>query len=199
MRRAILATILLIAAFAGGVLLTATRVQGSDMAPSILGGDWVWITPWGDPIPGDVVRLRDPLDPENHILRRVLAVAGQKITYDADTIRVNNRRLRKQSMGDAEPHLVAQETLWAKKPLKGHSWLTRLVAYPATHWAADTVTVPDGHLYLLSDNRDSALDSRWWGTVATTSIEGVVRLRWGPAHTWRTEFEWTVGTEPIRD
>ena len=169
------------------------------MAPSIVEGDRLWIVPWGQPKPGDVVQIQDPLDTERTILRRVLAIGGQTITYDADTIRVNKKRLRKQAMGDAEPHVVSQETLWAKKPKKGHSWLTRLVAYPATHWRAEPVNVPEHHLYLLADDRDSAIDSRWWGSIPEKSIQGIVRVRWGEESIWRAEIEWMVGTAPIRD
>ena len=143
--------------------------------------------------------IQDPLDPNNTILRRELAIGGQTIRYDEDTIRVGNRRLRKQAMGDSGDHLVAQETLWAKKPQLGHQWLTQQLAYPGTRWSTDPVVVPDEHLYLLADNRDRALDSRWWGAIPANLALGVVRLRLGAKHTWRTEWEWTVGTAPIRD
>jgi signal peptidase I len=175
----------------------SSAVIGDDMAPSIMAGDRVWLLPNIDPLPGDVVAITDPLDPAHTILRRVLAVGGQTISYDEGTIRVGKRRLRKKAMGDAEEHLVAQETLWAKKPDRGHEWLTRQRAHPATHWSADPVIVADDALYLLADDRDEAIDSRWWGTVPKTAVQGVVRLRWGTEHTWRPAWEWTEGTAPI--
>ena len=199
MRKTIPILIVLCVSIVAALIATTVTVKGDDMSPSIVDGDRLWIVPWGQPYPGDVVQIQDPLDPNRNILRRVLAVDDQTITYDSDTIRVNKRRLRRQAMGTVEPHFVAQETLWAKKPKKGHSWLTRLVSYPATHWRAEPVTVPKGHLYLLADDRDSAVDSRWWGTIPSTAVQGIVRVRWGEASTWRSEFEWMVGTAPIRD
>lgn len=189
----------LITIIAMAVMAGATSVIGDDMAPSIMDGDTVWLVPGLDPLPGDVVAFEDPLDPSHTILRRVLAVGGQTISYDEGTIRVGKRRLRKKAMGDAEEHLVAQETLWAKKPARGHEWLTRQRAHPATHWAAEPVTVPDDALYLLADDRDEAIDSRWWGTIPRSAVQGVVRLRWGTAHTWRPVWEWTVGTAPFHN
>ena len=180
-------------------LSSSNRVVGSDMEPSFLAGDRVWVSPWSAPVPGDVVLIEDPLDPGNVILRRVLAVGGQSIRYDEGSIRVGNRRLRKQAMGDSGDHLVAQETLWAKKPEVGHQWLTQQVAHPASRWTADPVDVPEMHLYLLADNRDLAVDSRWWGSIPAERVQGVVRLRLGAKHKWRTEWEWTVGTDPIRE
>ena len=183
---------LLLAAFS-----TSKRVVGTDMDPSILAGDRVWVSPWASPLPGDVILLQDPLDPQASVLRRVLAIGGQTIRYDEGSIRVGSRRLRKQAMGDADEHLVAQETLWAKKPARGHQWLTQQVAYPASRWSAEAVTVPEDHLYLLADNRDRAIDSRWWGTIPVEAVHGVVRFRFGEKHKWRPDWEWTVGTAPI--
>jgi len=182
------------------LLFTSSKVViGEDMAPSIMAGDRIWLVPGIDPLPGDVVALKDPLDQSHTILRRVMAIEGQTITYDEGTIRVGKRRLRKKAMGDAEEHLVAQETLWAKKPKRGHEWLTRLRAHPATRWSSEPVTVPDDAFYLLADDRDEAIDSRWWGAVPRTAIQGVMRLRWGPAHTWRDTVEWTIGTAPFHN
>ena len=192
---AVMATVIIFIA----VLLSSKKVVGSDMDPSILSGDRVWVSPWATPLPGDVVLLSDPLDPEFTVLRRVLAIGGQTIRYDEGSIRVGSRRLRKQAMGDSDEHLVAQETLWAKKPDRGHQWLTQQLAYPATRWSAESVTVPDGHLYVLADNRDQAIDSRWWGSIPITATQGVVRFRLGKKHKWRTDWEWTVGTAPIRE
>jgi len=189
------ATLIIFAA----VLFSSKEVVGSDMDPSILPGDRIWISPWATPLPGDVVLLQDPLDPAFFILRRVLAIGGQTIRYDEGSIRVGARRLRKQAMGDSDEHLVAQETLWAKKPERGHQWLTQQLAYPATRWSAEPVTVPDGYLYVLADNRDKAVDSRWWGSIPTTAALGVVRFRLGKKHKWRPDWEWTVGTAPIRE
>jgi signal peptidase I len=199
MRKIILASVFVLMTAVCAVFVTANRVVGTDMAPSILENDHIWMIPWGDPLPGDVVSLSDPLDPEKTILRRVVGIAGQSITYDEDTIRVGKRRLRKQAMGDDGDHMVSQETLWAKKPKKGHAWLTRQIAHPATHWAAEEVTIPENHVYLLADDRDSPLDSRWWGTVPVSALKGILRIRWGTEHTWRPKIEWTVGTQPIRD
>ncbi len=199
MKRFLMSISVLIFTTSIAVICASNTVIGDDMAPSIIDGDRVWLVPGVEPMPGDVVAINDPLDPTNTILRRVLAIGGQTISYDEDTIRVGKRRLRKKAMGDAEEHLVAQETLWAKKPDHGHEWLTRQLAHPATHWSADPVTVPEEALYLLADDRDSAIDSRWWGTIPRSAVLGVMRLRWGQGHTWRSNWQWTVGTAPFRD
>lgn len=174
-------------------------VADDDMAPSIQAGDRLWGWPTDELLPGDVVVLADPLDPDSTIIRRILAVGGQSIAVDEHMIRVGNRRLRTTAMGDASDYVVTKETLWASKPLVGHSWLTRFPKASASRWSADPVSVPDGHVFLMADDRDRAMDSRWWGSVPVEAVHRTIRLRWGPGHEWRKNWEWMVGTQPIRD
>jgi len=188
---------ILIGLFSLLIVTHSKRVVGDDMAPSIQNGDFIVFVPMNDVLPGDVVILNDPLNPDETVLRRVLAVADQTVTVADGHIKVGKRRLRAAAMGDMGAFLVAKETLWAKKPTVGTSWLTRQKAEPVTHWKAEPVDVPEGHIYLIADDRSRALDSRWWGPVSTQEIHGVVRFRFGKAHTWRPSWEFLAGTPPI--
>ena len=197
MRRFLLSLTLVIAMVLAWVSSRTHAVAGNDMSPSIMDGDVILSTPSETILPGDVVLIQDPLDPSRTILRRVMAIAGQTITNSEGHIKVGKRRLRAAAMGDMGPFLVSKETLWAKKPDVGSSWLTRIRAEPAAYWSAEPVEVPDAHIFLMADDRDQAMDSRWWGPIGTDRVMGVVRLRWGPAHTWRPAWEFLSGTTPI--
>ena len=197
MRRFLLGLTLVLAVVLAWISSRTHAVAGDDMSPSIMDGDVILSIPTTAILPGDVVLIQDPLDPSRTILRRVMAVAGQSITNAKGHIKVGKRRLRAAAMGDMGPFLVAKETLWAKKPNVGSSWLTRIQAEPATYWSAEPVTVPDAHIFLMADDRDQAMDSRWWGPVGIDRVMGVVRLRWGPAHTWRPAWEFLSGTAPL--
>jgi len=174
-------------------------VRGADMAPSIQAGDRVWGWKTDDVLPGDVVAIADPLDPDSTVLRRVLAIGGQRIQFDEHTIRVGNRRLRTTAMGDMDDYVVTRETLWAKKPAVGHDWLTRFPSEPASRWSMEPVDVPEGFVFVLADDRDRAIDSRWWGSLPMSSLKWTVRFRLGEAHLWRENWEWMVGTRPVGD
>lgn len=180
-------------------LLPVHRVIGEDMAPSIMRGDLVWIIPGLQVRTGDVVALRDPLDPSKTILRRALASSGQTFTYTDGQIRVDKRSLRQQAMGDMGQYQITQETAWAKAPLKGNQWLARSIAEPSVQWSTPPSIVSENSWFLMADDRDRALDSRWWGPVHSSAIQGVVRFRWGSAHTWRTSTEWMMGVPSIGD
>ena len=181
MRRFLLGLTFSLAVALAWISTRTHAVAGDDMAPSIMDGDLVVSIPTSAILPGDVVLIQDPLDPSRTILRRVMAVAGQEITNAKGHIKVGKRRLRAAAMGDMGPFLVAKETLWAKKPAVGSSWLTRIQAEPTTHWSADPVTVPDAHLFLMADDRDQAVDSRWWGSIAGDRVMGVCLLYTSPS------------------
>ena len=188
MRRFLLGLTLVLAVILAWISSRTHAVSGDDMSPSIMDGDVILSIPSTAILPGDVVLIQDPLDHADHPAPGH-GCRGASITNAKGHIKVGKRRLRAAAMGDMGPFLVAKETLWAKKPNVGSSWLTRIQAEPATYWSAEPVTVPDAHIFLMADDRDQAMDSRWWGPVGIDRVMGVVRLRWGPAHTWRPAWD----------
>ncbi len=159
--------------------------------PSIQSGDWIWIQPGLAPQSGDVVLLPDPLDPQQTILRRVLGVGGKNLDIDRNgSIRLSGKRVRQKSMGDTDEFRVIQENIWRTKLKLSIEWRILHSKNTLTHTAIDSFQIPENHLFLMADHRDHAVDSRWWGTVPESNIEGVLRLRIGPSDTWRNWIEW---------
>lgn len=166
----------LVALLVLGTLPFLGRVPDAEMVPSLLPGDLVLILP-GEPEPGDVVAVVDPLEPTRWTLRRVLTVGG--------TVRLEDGFYHTDApdpvvleMGRADGEVVLQE---------GH-WLTRRLSRPI-RWEFERRAVPSNRAWLAADNRDVALDSRWWGAVPLSAVQGVVRARLGaPGHAWRGWF-----------
>ena len=173
----------LVAAVLAGLVPVRT-VQGDDMLWSIQAGDYVWIVP--DRVrKADVVLVRDPLDPSHQVLRRVIAGPGERVRIDDSGVRVNGKRIRQTEMGDVPDHRVRKEVIWSRPPARANPYFTQILV-PEVPWSTPgVIEVPEGHWYLLADRRDRGVDSRWWGPVAETAIEGVVRLQYGPPNTWR--------------
>lgn len=183
-----LLTLLVVAA-----VVPMRRVADDEMSPGLKRGDLIWVLPV-TPLRGDVVLLDDPLDPGRTILRRTLVGAEGKVAWDANGIRVAGKRIRQTDMGVYEGDRVIEELIWSKPPAREKTWRVRLRKLPAP-WVADEIVVPEGHWYLLADDRDRALDSRSFGTIPIESIRGVVRLRIGRPDAWRSWFEWMKGWE----
>lgn len=178
----ILGVLLLVAAGVLGAF--ARRVVGEDMAHSLSPGDFVWVVP--DRVRrADVVALADPLDPSKTVLRRVVAGPGQVVSFDEGGMRVDHKRLRQEEMGDLPGYKLRKETIWSRPPARANEYLLRIDPEGANFRAIGEVKVPEGHWYVLADDRDRALDSRWWGPVPDQAIHGVVRARFGEADVWR--------------
>jgi signal peptidase I len=187
----LLSALLLLIAVAA--LLPLRRVAGDAMAPTLRDGDWIWVLPVA-PLRGDVVVLDDPLDPGHPVLRRALTGGETKARVDDEGVRVNGKKVRQKEMGTEEGYKVFQETIWSRPPAVATTWRIRRLQRPV-RWSSEPTEVPADHWYLLADDRDHAPDSRNWGPVAARRIQGVVRLRVGPADAWRPAVEWLKGTE----
>lgn len=157
-----------------GLALDWVPVGDSDMAPSLVPGDWVLLGP-GTPALGGVVALDDPAWPGRQVLRRVLGLAGHTVALEDGLVVADGARLRIREMGRDEQTLTLTED-------DNHLIRRRL---DRDRFALGPLTVPDGQLWLLADDRIGALDSRWWGPVDAERIDQVVWLRVGEPGVWR--------------
>ncbi len=133
------------------------QVVGDSMKPTLLDGEWVFI--WrvaylrAAPDRGDVIVFRYPLDPDRDFVKRVIALPGEEIEIRGGQIYIDGRFF-------TEP---AQIT-------------TDRSTLPPT-------TVPEGHVFVLGDNRRLSEDSRYFGSVPLDNIKGEVFLiYWPPGH-----------------
>ena len=141
-------------------------------ASSILAGDFVVLGP-GPAREGDVVAIVDPLDSSRWTLRRVESDGGT-IRYDEGGYGGEDGPVEVLEMGRAEQVLTLQE---------GDHLVRRDTR--AVAWEMAEVPVATGTLFLGADDRDRAMDSRWWGAVPAEAAQGVVLVRFGASHTWR--------------
>lgn len=172
--RARLGTLAVLVAGLGLSLPFIAVVRDAEMAPSLLPGDLVVIAPRA-PTAGDVVAVIDPLDPGRWTLRRVESLAGP-VRYEDGMVIPAAGDPQVLEMGRTAEEVVLREG--------GH--LVRHRGRPV-RWEQGTVQVPEGWMWVGADNREEALDSRWWGPLPTRAAQGVVILRVGsPQHPWRS-------------
>ena len=149
------------------ILATTTvqtvRVVGSSMYPSLHDGDLLIASKIDyrlHPIErGDIVILKDPLDPNRDFIKRVVGLPGDRIQIRDHHVLVNSRTLR-------EPYLQAPwvETGDWPGPSPG-----------------DARTVPSGSYFVLGDNRDHSSDSRLFSSIRQDTIDGKAVVRFWPA------------------
>ena len=172
-----------------GAVIPMRQVGNDEMAWTLQKGDYIWILPV-EVLKGDVVVLTDPLDPGRTILRRVIALAEDKVQFEDGSVKVNGKRIRQTDMGaismGGRDRRVFKEVIWSRPPARPTNWLiTQIVDKPVRWKLKDKLIIPEGHAWLLADDRDGAVDSRWWGPVDLSEIQGVVRARLTPTDEWR--------------
>jgi signal peptidase I len=132
------------------------------MAPTALIGDVLLIDPRLRPALGDVVVAQVDAGTRIQVIKRVAAVAGDVIGCPADSagdchgLVVNGRDV-------PEPYLVG-----------------------GAGAAFGPVRVPAGDVFLLGDNRADSADSRQWGPVPASDVEGVALTITTPGRHSRT-------------
>ena len=156
LREALDVAVLALAMFLAVSLAVANyEVDGRSMEPTFHHGDRLMVNRliyrMGDPRPGDVVVLHG--NGERDLLKRVIAVGGQRIQIANGTVFVDGQAIE-------EPYIEE-----------------RPVDYPE-------MVVPEGHVFVMGDNRNNSLDSRSFGPVPLDRIVGRADFRYLPFSRW---------------
>lgn len=154
-----LVSLILVFTFVGRII----TVDGSSMFPTLHHGDLLLLQCAGyTPQQGDVVVLtKNSFRPNQPLVKRVIAVAGQTvdIDYETDTVTVDGVPLDEPYLNEQDMHLLNAESI--------------------RH-----VEIPEGYLFVMGDNRNDSTDSRdpRIDLVDTRCVLGGVRFILFPFH-----------------
>ena len=159
----------------------------------------------GEPVQrGDVMVFRYPPNPSLDYIKRVVGLPGDTVSYLNKELKVNGIAISKTAVPDFfeeeslryikqfEEVLPRRDTSDSQGPRVTHRLLneTDRPAYVtgADHFAfrdncqysVDGVVckVPPGHYFMMGDNRDNSLDSRYWGFVPDSNVVGRAFFVW---------------------
>jgi signal peptidase I len=147
-----------------------------------------------DPQRGDVMVFKYPKDPALDYIKRVVGVPGDKIVYKNKRLSVNGKEMAYQPLGDYldEEHLTYSKQYLENLSGVPHkilndermpSYISKPDAFPnrklcTYNSEGFACTVPSGHYFMMGDNRDNSLDSRYWGFVSDENIVGKAFFVW---------------------
>jgi signal peptidase I len=146
-----------------------------------------------DPQRGDVMVFKYPRDMSQDYIKRVIGVPGDKITYENKRLSVNGKPVAYAPLDDyldeekLEYHKqftenlngVAHRILTQEKnqgPALGDDFPNKEACQIS--YEKFTCTVPAGNYFMMGDNRDNSLDSRFWGFVPDKNIVGKAFFVW---------------------
>ncbi len=152
----------LIALFIRAFFVQAYKIPSGSMEPTLLVGDHLlvlkcaygiriplvgkYLLEYSSPKRGDIIVFIYPRDPKKDFIKRVIALPGENVRIIGRTVYINGTPLQ-------DPWGV-----WSENDF------LRVNFGP--------VTVPKGHYFVLGDNRDNSMDSRYWGFVPKSNILG---------------------------
>ena len=153
----------------------------------------------GLPERGDVAVFKYPLDPKIDYIKRVIGLPGDRIIYRNKSIYIRPACQESDAKcPDFEQvvHSFKKETdspdgsyglsrYTSEMPNKTHDILIDNEILPRTqHYyqqagtQRDEFVVPEGHYYVMGDNRDNSLDGRFWGFVPEENLVGEAVAIW---------------------
>jgi signal peptidase I len=147
-----------------------------------------------EPARGDVVVFRYPPDPRIDYIKRVVGLPGDEVAYLNKVLTINGQRVETTPLPDYYDEDSRRYAQQSNEKLAGveHRILTNLdrpafVAgvqdFPnssACRYSGEGVTckVPAGHYFMMGDNRDNSVDSRYWGFVPDRNLVGRAFFIW---------------------
>lgn len=172
------------------------RIPSSSMMPTLLTGDFIWVNKYsyglkmpvfhdtlidiGKPERGDVIVFRFPKDQSIDYIKRVVGLPGERIHYDVrnKTVFVNNEPIEQRSISEYSG-LDSEQGMWLRTEelnVTEHQLLTQ--NNRGGRFEFTDMVIPEGHYFVMGDNRDNSSDSRVWGLVPERNIVGKAVFIW---------------------
>lgn len=163
-----------------------------------------------EPTRGDIIVFKLPRDNKTDYIKRLIGLPGDRIQVKQGLVYINDKPIIRKPMpggtedmgyGVLRPVQRFQETL-----PNGVTYLTNSYGPDGDVDNTGVYVVPEGHYFMMGDNRDNSLDSRFplevgVGFVPAENLEGpaqIVLLSWTPGASIFKPWTWVMNARPSR-
>ena len=195
-----------IAIFVITFIVQAFQIPSESMENTLLVGDYLLVNKlcYGGPASGnflmpyqriqrkDIVVFHYPVDPKQHFVKRVIGLPGDRLRMVNKRVFINGKPLEESYVRFLEPanNLYRDDFPRTDIPaanMEGSWWLQmrKLVE-------DGQLIVPEGHYFVMGDNRDDSQDSRYWGFVPQENIIGRPLLIYWSVRDWDADPSSTI-------
>ena len=185
-----LLTLVVFALFIVTFIAQPFRIPSESMEPTLLIGDfvlvdkvapapagtWQWLLPYEKPQRGQAVVFHYPVNPSEFLVKRIVGVPGDHIKLLRGHVFVN---------GAPQPDGYAVYLPSGPDVFRDRFPATDVLELGVEpKWLAQMhqlvrdgeLVIPDGDYFVMGDNRNHSLDSRYWGFVPRANIAGTPAL-----------------------
>ena len=184
--------VLFIVFFLRSFLVEPFQIPSGSMIPTLQIGDFILVNkfayglrvpvlnktfiPVGKPKRGDVMVFFPPHNPKTYYIKRVIGLPGDEISYVSHQLMINGEVVSEKFQAtlpvDEPKFRVVTETI------DGKEFTTYKYLVPGYLSRRGAWKVPEGHYFMMGDNRDNSADSRDWGFVSEDAIVGKAFAVW---------------------
>jgi signal peptidase I len=184
-------------------VVEAFKIPSGSMIPTLAIGDQIFVNKYkyglrvpftanrivefDSPSRGEVIVFICPDQPEDDYIKRIVAIAGDELEYIQGVLHINGKALAKKDLG--------RKSHMEREARSGRWYPFEAVAYQETNGDATytilekpnlmksdrnfgPVRVPEKHVFVMGDNRDSSRESRIFGFVPENHILGRSLFVW---------------------
>lgn len=168
---------LIIAMLLKTFVVTMVRVDGPSMQPNLVNNEHVAVVKVIDikrfsTVVFDAYGVDPDATEGQEYVKRVIGMPGDTVEFKNDHVYVNGKEIE-------EPYISTyQKTVGTRvQNINAKNWTFKSLATD-NQWAKDTsaIRVPSDKYFVLGDHRSVSNDSRYWGFVDKSKIQGVVKV-----------------------
>ena len=189
---------IVIAIFVITFIVQAFQIPSESMENTLLVGDYLLVNklcyggsglgdhlaPYQKVARGDIIVFHYPVDPQQHFVKRVIGLPGDKLRMVNKKVFINGKPLDEPYVRFLEPanNLYRDDFPRLDIPVFNMEWswhqqMQKLVE-------DGQLIIPQGHYFVMGDNRDDSQDSRYWGFVPRENIIGTPLVIYWSVKDW---------------
>lgn len=141
-------------------VVQAYKIRAGSMEPTLLIGDHILVNKLGNaaknPQRDDLIVFKYPQNPKDDFIKRVVGIGGDIVEIRDKELYVNNELIKKDYAVHKDTRIIPRE------------FFSRDYYGP--------VMVPLNSYFVLGNNRDNSMDSRFYGFIKKDKVKGIAKI-----------------------